>query len=172
MRRASQTARAKTDDHTILLASINENIQAVQSDLDSLEEEMDAILASSDAISSAEADETIAIGQCVYMKNTGHVGLARANSAATRKVAGFAITAATSGYAVKYNADGKLTKSDWTAVAGAAALSPGTDYFLSTSSAGSITSTAPTAAGDYVVRVGVASSTTVLDIEIEASILL
>jgi hypothetical protein len=172
MRRASQLSKVDSSDNEILITTVNESLLGIQSDLTFLEEEMDAILASSDATSSAEADETIAIGQCVYMKNTGRVGLARANAAATRKVAGIAITAATSGYAVKYNVDGKLTRSDWTAVAGAAALSPGTDYFLSTSSAGSITSTAPTSAGDYVVRVGVASSTTVLDIEIENPILL
>jgi len=57
-------------------------------------------------------------------------------------------------------------------VAGTIALTPGATYFLDPSTAGRITTTAPTTAGQYVVRVGRAVDATTLDIEIELPILL
>ncbi|MDD5708292.1 MAG: hypothetical protein PHR35_20430 [Kiritimatiellae bacterium] len=118
----------------------------------------------------AEADSTIAAGQPLYVKPTGHMDLACANDSATKGAVGFAVTAATPGFVVEYVTEGKLTLTDWTVIAGAAALEPGADYYLDATTAGRITKTAPSASGLYVVRLGRATSTLTLDIEIEPSV--
>jgi hypothetical protein len=51
-------------------------------------------------------------------------------------------------------------------------LDAGDHYFLSAASAGAITTTAPTGAGNYVVRLGEATSTTEFAIQLEPPILL
>ena len=119
---------------------------------------------------SAEADAAIAIGQPVYLKTSGHADLAQADAAGRAGAIGFAITAAEASFAVDYVTEGKLTLADWTAIAGTAALVAGANYFLDAASRGRITGAAPTAAGQYVVRLGRAASALTLDIEIEAPI--
>ena len=64
-----------------------------------------------------------------------------------------------------------MKRTDWTPVAGTAALTPGLPYFLSVATAGRITTTAPSAPGEYVVLVGRALSATELDVDIEPSVL-
>ena len=118
----------------------------------------------------AEADVAIAIGRPVYLKATGHADLARADAIATAGAIGFAIIAAEPTAAVEYVTEGKLTLADWTVVAGVAALVAGTTYYLDAASPGRITSTAPTTVGRYVVRLGRATSTITLDVEIESPI--
>ena len=49
-------------------------------------------------------------------------------------------------------------------------LTVGSDYYLSDSSAGGITTTPPSGSGKYLVRVGRASSTTQLIVKIEAPV--
>jgi hypothetical protein len=115
----------------------------------------------------AESDEVIVIGQPIYVKSTGHVAIADATTATTSGVAGFAITAAGVGEVVSYITEGKLTLTDWTAVASVAALTPGSNYFLSLTS-GLIA--ASVVATGYHVRLGRATSTLTLDLEIEPSI--
>jgi len=119
---------------------------------------------------SAEADAAIAIAQPIYLKASGHADLAQANAASTAGAIGFAITAAEPSFAVDYVTEGKLTLADWTTIAGTAALVAGATYYLDAAGPGRITSAAPTAAGQYVVRLGRAASATTLDVEIEAPI--
>lgn len=120
----------------------------------------------------AEADSTIKIGYPVYMKATGHLDPAQANSAGLTQVAGLSISDANAGFACTYITEGTVERTDWTEVAGSASLVPGNTYFLSPTTAGQITNVAPTTLGQYVVRVGRAVTTTKLDVEIELPILL
>ncbi len=121
---------------------------------------------------SAEADSTIKIGNPLYLTGVGHVNPARADAAGTTQVVGLSITDTTSGFTCNYLTEGRIERSDWTDIAGVTNLSAGVTYFLDPVLSGRITSTAPTVAGQYVVRIGRAVSTTTLDIEIELPILL
>ena len=120
----------------------------------------------------AEADSTIVIGNPLYLTGAGHVNPARADAAGTTQVVGLSITDTAAGFTCNFLTEGRIERSDWTAIAGVTSLSAGVTYFLDPSVAGHITSTAPTVVGQYVVRVGRAVSTTTLDIEIELPILL
>lgn len=65
------------------------------------------------------------------------------------------------------------TTAQWDAVAGTTGgLAFGTYYYLSAATAGLLTATAPSTAGQYVVQVGVAISTTELKLQIQQRILL
>jgi hypothetical protein len=70
----------------------------------------------------------------------------------------------------RYVTEGQVKRDDWTPVAGTAALSPGSVYYLSPG--GGITATAPTAGGQVVLTIGRALSARVLDVEIGEPILL
>ena len=120
---------------------------------------------------SAETDDDVVAGQPVYVKADTHVGLAVNGGAATHQVAGLAVEAALATAAVEYRPDGKLQIADWTAITGAANLTPGAYYFLG-AVAGTMTTVAPTVAGAYMVRIGRAITTKVLDIEVGPLILL
>lgn len=124
----------------------------------------------SDSMYSAESDATVVLGTPLYLTVAGHVNLAQANAAGTTQVAGFANEAGTPTVSVDYISEGKITKSDWSDVAGTASLTVGSVYFLSPTTAGRITTTAPATVGQYVVKVGRATSATILDLEIEAPI--
>ncbi len=121
---------------------------------------------------SAEADSTIIIGNPLYLTGVGHVNPARSDAAGTTQVVGLSITDTSAGFTCNYLTEGRIERSDWTDVAGVTNLSAGVTYFLDPILSGRITSTAPTTAGQYVVRVGRAVNTTTLDIEIELPILL
>lgn len=111
-------------------------------------------------------------GMAVYVSGSGTVDLAQADAAATTKVIGLAsadVAASAIGY---YAPEGQITRSDWTDITGSAALTPGVYYYLSESTPGQLTSTAPTTATQYVVAVARAFSTTQLDVEIAQPILL
>jgi len=144
---------------------------------------------------SAQADEIIKQGQPVYIKNNGHIGLAKASALLTSKVVGFAIADTSIGFSCEYT-ENNLTLSNWPAITGTSYLIVGdvpdisllTDfglltegisslsinnyYYLSPDIAGNITNIAPTSTGQYVVSIGEAVSTTTLEIEIEKPILL
>lgn len=111
------------------------------------------------------ANETINIGQPVYISAANTVNLADADTLSTSHVLGLAVTDATANQTVTVLSDGSVERSDWTAVIGTANLTPGVVYYLSTT-AGGLTSTPPTGDGDNIVRCGVAVSTTKFDIEI------
>jgi hypothetical protein len=104
------------------------------------------------AIQEAEADESIAPGQPVYLKPNGHAGLARANTIATARVIGLATAAAVSGSSLSYAVSGVVELVDWTAIVGGTVLSPGVFYFLS-AQAGQLTITAPTSPSEIVTIV-------------------
>lgn len=110
----------------------------------------------------------ITIGQPTYTDGAGSVDLARADAIGTARVNGLvadaSIASAASGV-VKYS--GILTSADWTAVIGSASLTAGANYYLSASTAGQLTATAPDATGQQLTYVGRAISTTELVIEID-----
>lgn len=113
---------------------------------------------------------SVTIGQPVYVDAAGGFDLAKADAAATVEVLGLvkdtSVAAAASGVV---QTDGVLvaTTGQWDAVTGGAGgLAAGTVYYLDPDTAGMLTDTAPTAAGDFVVRVGLALSTTELEISI------
>lgn len=121
---------------------------------------------------SAEADVPIKSGQGVYIKNNGHLALAQADNSVTSKIAGLAFDNAGVTFACRYITDGELSKDDWTEVIGAEQLTIGAVYYLDPNNAGRLTTIAPSATGQYVVRVGVALTVKKIDIEIQQSILL
>lgn len=114
----------------------------------------------------------IVIGTPVYPSSATEVDKAGAAAAGTRKVLGLMQSASTaSGASGFVQTDGILTATtgEWDAVAGTTGgLAVGTLYYLS-ATAGLITSTAPSASGNYVCLVGMALSSTELEIDTERS---
>jgi len=113
---------------------------------------------------------TIVIGTAVYTSANGTVDKARGNAVGTVNVIGLvgdtSILAAGSG---GIQMDGILTATtgQWDAVAGTTGgLTRDVIYYLSSATAGLLTSTAPTTVSEFVVPVGIAISTTELKIEI------
>jgi hypothetical protein len=96
-------------------------------------------------------------GQAVVVNGTGQIILAKADAAATANVLGFirdnSIDPNVSG---QVQIEGQLVMSDWTAIADVTNLTVGTEYYLSPTDAGKITSTAPTTPTQYVSFVGFA----------------
>lgn len=116
----------------------------------------------------------ITIGQPVYVDSANSVDLAQADAAGTIEVLGLvyptSIASAATGW---IQTDGILsaTTGQWdTVTGGAGGLTVGSVYYLDPSTAGMLTTTAPTTAGQYVVRVGKAISTTELEISISQPI--
>lgn len=112
----------------------------------------------------------IVIGNATYTDAAGGVDLAKADAVATVEVVGLvrgaSISAAANG---DIQTDGILvaTTTQWDAIAGTTGgLVAGTVYYLSPTTAGEITDTAPTAVGQFVLRIGIALSTTELEISI------
>lgn len=117
----------------------------------------------------------IVIGQPVYSDGAG-VDLAQADALATAEVLGLvaetSIAAATPG---AIQSSGKLTATtgEWDTVTGqVGGLTPTAKYFLDPTTAGMLTTTAPSVDGEVVAAVGVASSTTDMEINIDQTILL
>lgn len=97
-------------------------------------------------------------GQLVYPSAAGTVNLADADAVTTANVIGFApddVSAAATG---SYQTNGLLTLTDWSAATGSATLTAGSRYYLS-ATAGRMTTTPPSSAGQFVVPVGTAIST-------------
>ena len=116
-----------------------------------------------DTATNGEAS-AIAIGRAVYVSAANQVRLANANSASTTNVV--ALVASTS---INSSASGNIavagmleaTTTQWDAVTGqSGGLTPGATYFLSNTTAGALTTTAPTSG--HVVPVGIALGTTKL----------
>lgn len=111
----------------------------------------------------------IAEGAPVYCKSAGKVDDAQADAVATVEVIGLAQDE------IAYQASGNiqtdgvlaLTTEEWDAITSdTGGLTAGTVYYLDPDTAGMLTTTAPTADGDFVVRVGKAISTTDMEISI------
>jgi hypothetical protein len=136
---------------------------------------LDASANEVDVVSMTNANAgSIVIGAPVYVSAAGSVDLAKADAAGTVEILGLvkstSITTSESGI---IQTDGILTAStaQWDAAAGTTGgLSAGAVYYLDPDTAGLLTDTAPTTAGDFVVRVGVALSTTDLDISVSAPV--
>jgi len=110
----------------------------------------------------------------VYISAANTFNKAAANASGTAKPIGFAVDAISSAASGFIQTDGIIagTTGEWDAVAGTTGgLTAGTTYFLS-GTAGLITATAPSASGNYVVKVGTAISTIELEISISNSTLL
>lgn len=116
----------------------------------------------------------LAIGTPVFIAAAGQVDAARANAIGTTEVLGLvadaSINPAASG---AIQTDGVLTATtgQWDTITGdTGGLTPGSTYFLSPSAAGQLTKTAPSATGQYAVRIGRAISTTEFEISIQPPI--
>ncbi len=112
----------------------------------------------------------IVIGSPVYNDGAGTVDLAQADVAATVEVLGLVkdvtIAAAASG---TIQTDGILaaTTAQWDVITGdVGGLTAGSVYYLDPDTSGKLTNTAPTAVGDFVVRIGKAISTTEMEITV------
>lgn len=110
-------------------------------------------------------DSATKSGQVIYVSGDGHVDLAKADAASTMDAVGLSVNAVTVNSTDYILTEGSVERSDWTDVLGSATLTPGQIYYLSNTTAGNITASPPTVTG-YVVRVGRAITTTILDIEI------
>ncbi len=119
----------------------------------------------------------LVIGTPVYASANDHVDKARANASGTKNMIGLVAISPSIGIAgsgpVMSSGILTATTEEWDAAAGTTGgLAKDTKYFLSAAAAGVLTATAPTAAGQYVVEVGIAISTTELLIGIKRDILL
>lgn len=129
---------------------------------------LDAPVSEVDVISLNNASgSSVSMGRAVYPGGSGFL-LAQSNASATKNVVGLVRdTAISSNASGNIQSDGVLTATaaQWDAVTGqTGGLTPGAIYYLSATTAGAITATAPTVAGQYVVQVGIALSTTAFDI--------
>jgi hypothetical protein len=111
-------------------------------------------------------------GMVVYVPSSVHADLAQADAVGTTRAVGLAVADVSSGALGSYVTEGLITLADWTDVIGSATLTSGEYYYLSEAAAGKLVSPAPTATGEFVVAIGRALSTTILDIEISQPILL
>lgn len=106
----------------------------------------------------------MAVGEIAYIFDAGGVKKARADALATHEAFYFAAAAIAAGAAGFFQSSGVL--------AGFVGLTAGATYYLSAATAGAMTTTPPSATGQYVVRLGKAVSTTEFEIRIERPILL
>lgn len=108
------------------------------------------------------AGATITAGQVVYLDVAdGTYKLADCDGAAAlRSPTGIALNGASAGQPLKVHTEGPITIG--------ATLTPGTAYYLS-GTAGGIAPVADLATGDYPTIVGIAQSTTVLDVKFHES---
>ena len=165
VKKAFQKLKITSADHSAEITTLTTDITSIDERLSTLEDTVDFVY-------SGEADEAIAAGQPVYVKSTGHVGLAKANNLLTQNVAGLATSGVALAHSLLYNTDGRLQLDDWSEVTGTTLLVPGSIYFLSDSDYGTMTISPPTQIGSYVIRIGKAVSFVIMDIEISQSVLL
>lgn len=107
---------------------------------------------------------TITANKAVYINSSGEFDLAKADGGTTAPAYGFTTASVASGASGSLQTDGLLT--------GFSGLTAGSKYYVDASTAGAITATAPTTAGQYVCGVGRAVSSTELQIDISDPILL
>ncbi len=121
------------------------------------------------------AAAALTAGMVVYVSTNDTVNKAKADSGSTAKPVGLCAADIASSAVGPVQDSGvlSLTTTQWDAVAGTTGgLTAGTLYYLSAATAGSITSTAPSTVGQYVIQIGLALSTTELKIDIKQSVLL
>lgn len=138
---------------------------------------LDAPASEVDVVSMTNGGATpLVIGTPVYVSASNTVQAARANASGTTEVIGFikdaSIAAGAGGYA---QTDGVITATtaEWDTIAGTTGgLTANTDYYLSSTTAGKITSTSPDAAGTISIRLGKALSPTAFEISIRQPVFL
>lgn len=111
-------------------------------------------------------DDAVLVGSPVRQKVGGTVELAAATSRGLARVLGLSLDAKAPGFAVRVVLRGRVSRADWTAIAGTATLTTGAPYWLDTVG-GKLTATAPVSDGHVVSRVGRATSPTTLDVQTE-----
>lgn len=104
------------------------------------------------------------IGNVVYISAADTAKLAMANASATADAIGFATATIANSAVGAYQTSGTL--------AGLTGLTAGATYYLDPSTPGAMTTTAPSVAGQFVVELGVAISSTEFMIRIRAVIAL
>lgn len=112
---------------------------------------------------SIQASENLAAGDFVNIHNSSGARARKADASNGREAHGFVLSAVTSGNPATVYFEGQNT--------GVVSATPGVVY-LSASTAGSFTSTAPSSAGQTVQRLGVAVSSTAINFEGAQPILL
>lgn len=131
---------------------------------------------SNDVLTNGEASTALVIGMAVYISAAGAAKRAQANAASTARVAGLWVDTTTAAAGSGNCAvAGRLTATtgQWDAVAGTTGgLVFNTPYYLDPANAGKLTAIAPTTVGQLVVQVGVAISTTDMELDIQPPILL
>ena len=111
------------------------------------------------------AGETVHVGAPAYIVSNNTANLASATGAVKSRAVGLITQASSVNDATIVQTDGSVNLADWTAVIGAASLTPGSVYFLHTTD-GQMSTTPPTGDGDVVVTMGIAVTTTKFDIEV------
>ena len=113
------------------------------------------------------AKDALQPGMVVFCSAGFQVMKAKADDDTKANVLGLAVAAAALDASVQVQTDGVLELADWTEAAGAAALAPGSDYFVD-SSAGLLTATIP--ASGNLVYVGRAIAPQKLEISVQRPI--
>lgn len=110
----------------------------------------------------------VVIGNVVYFDSSGDAIKAQADADATALGVGFATGTIADTVSGDFQVDGILeaTTGEWNAVTeeGAGGLTEGARYFISEITAGKITTTAPSTAGETITQIGVALTDTKLKI--------
>jgi predicted RecA/RadA family phage recombinase len=129
-------------------------------------DDLDAPISGGDVKTLTNGEATpITVGQVVYISAASTVKLAKADASGTSDVIGLVKAASISaGASGAIQIDGAL--------AGLTGLTSGAAHYLSAATAGALTTTAPSAVGQFVTRVGTGISTTELEISAEAPIAL
>jgi len=135
---------------------------------------LDATVAEVDVVTMENANAAALVaGSAVYCDAAGTVDDACADAAGTVEVLGLVVTEIAIAGSGSIQTDGILAAetAEWDVAAGTTGgLTAGTVYYLDPTTPGMLTETAPTAAGDFVVRIGKAISTTELEISISQPI--
>jgi hypothetical protein len=128
------------------------------------------------SVTNGEGAAAIVIGAPVYAFAADQVKRGQANAKTTSKIVGVGYDASIAAAAVGTIATAGVvvaTTTQWDAVAGTTGgLAFGTLYFLDPANPGKITSTVPTTVGQCVELIGIALSTTELDLQIAQPVLL
>ncbi len=113
-----------------------------------------------------QAVQSFAAGQVAQATIGSTYDLASAANINTSTALGLASAAATAGSAVTIST-GFVTVADWSGSTGSTNLTPKATYYLSATVAGNLTTTAPAAPGQCVVKIGTAVNTQTMLVEIE-----
>jgi len=126
-------------------------------------------------VTNKELVDDLVVGTPVYASGADQVKKALADSLTTSEVVGLATETIAADAAGRVLTDGRLTATaaEWDAITGdVGGLTFGTVYFLDPTTAGQLTSIAPTVDGDVVIRVGKAIGITVMEVSIGLTVLL